>query len=171
MTASRNNLSRTLMDHYGSLLGYVRRKVRSHETAQDILQETWLRIYDLQPGQPIDKPLAFLYRIASNLALDYLRQDKLRQQYMQDGDLPDCIPAPGPCQEDRLIAQEKLAQLAAVIEELPPKCREAFLLRKVRQLDTDEIARHMGISRNMVDKHLRRALEHCQRRLLGSDGS
>lgn len=171
MTASRNNLSRTLMEHYGSLLGYVRKKVRSHETAQDILQETWLRIYDLQNGQSIDKPLAFVYRIASNLALDHLRQDKLRQQYMQDGELPDSVAAPEPRHEDRLIAQEQLARLAAIVDELPPKCREAFLLRKVRQLETEEIARHMGISRNMVDKHLRRALEHCQRRLRSHDAS
>lgn len=171
MTASRNNLSQTLMEHYGSLLGYIRKKVRSHETAQDILHETWLRIYDLQPGQHIDRPLAFLYRIASNLALDHLRQDSLRQRYVDEGELPDCVAAPGLLHEDRLMLQEQLAQLTLIVDELPPKCREAFLLRKTRQMETDEIARHMGISRNMVEKHLRRALEHCQRRLLSSDGS
>lgn len=157
------------MEHYGSLLGYIRKKVRSHDTAQDILHETWLRISEIQPGQSIDRPLAFLYRIASNLALDHLRQDSLRQRYLDEGELPESVAAPGPRQEDKLILQQQLELLALIVQELPPKCREAFLLRKARQMETDEIARHMGISRNMVEKHLRRALEHCQRRLRGSD--
>jgi RNA polymerase sigma factor (sigma-70 family) len=63
------------------------------------------------------------------------------------------------------LARERLALLAAAMDELPPRCREVFVLRQVEQLDQAEIARRLCISRNMVEKHLRKALLHCRARV------
>lgn len=161
----RNELSQALLEHYSNLLGFVRRKVRSGEVAQDIVQETWLRISTLPQEQGIDNPRAFLYRVANNLALDYLRQDQFQRRYLHDEEISDTISDPTQEQERRLIAQQQLERINMLIEQLPPKCREAFLLRKVRHWEVEQIANHMGISKNMVEKYLRRALTHCQQGL------
>jgi RNA polymerase sigma factor (sigma-70 family) len=52
--------------------------------------------------------------------------------------------------------------LYAAIEALPPKCRQVFIMRRFHDLSQDEIARRLGVSRNMVEKHLRLALERCR---------
>ena len=83
--------------------------------------------------------------------------------------MPEEVPDRSPSAETRIDARERLAILAGAVEELPPRCREVFMLRKVEGLDQAEIARRLGISRNMVEKHLRKALLVCAARLKESD--
>ena len=73
-----------------------------------------------------------------------------------------------PCQrvrvpEDALdVAQELLYK---TIEQLPPKCRQVFLLSRVRRMTYGEIAQHCGISRKMVEKHVSHALAVCMQKV------
>ncbi|MGH8547062.1 MAG: sigma-70 family RNA polymerase sigma factor, partial [Methylococcales bacterium] len=67
--------------------------------------------------------------------------------------------------EDWLAVRQKLEILDRAVAELPPKCRQVFLLRKVEQLSHAEIAERLGISRSMVEKHLHRAMMHCRDRI------
>jgi RNA polymerase sigma factor (sigma-70 family) len=60
-------------------------------------------------------------------------------------------------------------QLARALEELPARCREVLLLRKVYHLRVEQICLHLGVSRDWVERHLRKALLHCQKSV--SDGS
>ena len=71
--------------------------------------------------------------------------------------------------ERQLVAKQRLAILAKAVGELPPRCRDCFILRRFDDLDPDEIAIRMGISRNMVEKHLRQALIYCTARLREGD--
>ncbi len=52
-----------------------------------------------------------------------------------------------------------------VVDELPEKCRQVFILRKFRDYDQQQIADELSISRRMVEKHLQKALSHCRTRL------
>ncbi len=153
------------MTHYSTLLNFVKRRVRSTEAAHDIVQDTWLRVAESRCAAPIANPLAFFYRIAGNLTIDRQRETEVRERYIDSGDLPEHVEDGQPGNDARLIAQEKLDLVTQAIEELPLRCKEVFLLRKVEQLEVAEITERLGISRNMVEKHLRRALLHCQTRL------
>jgi RNA polymerase sigma-70 factor (ECF subfamily) len=64
-----------------------------------------------------------------------------------------------------VIARQELRRLAAAIDTLPPRCREVFLLVRFENLSNGEAAIRLGISRNMVEKHLIKALLQIRRHL------
>jgi RNA polymerase sigma-70 factor (ECF subfamily) len=72
--------------------------------------------------------------------------------------------------ERELSAEQDLALLYDVIEGLPPKCRQVFLLSRVKLMTYPEIAKHCGISVKMVEKHISHALAVCTREVGAASG-
>ena len=68
-------------------------------------------------------------------------------------------------QDDAVEAKERVQLLQDAIAELPPKCRQVFLLHKFMELSHAEISGRLGISKNMVEKHVMKAMTHCRRRV------
>lgn len=157
-------LLRILQNHYEPLRRFVERRMRSPETAADIVQETYVKVAMLDEGTVVRNPLAFLYRIAGNLSLDWLREREVRERHVDSGELPDVADG-APDSEAHIAGHQRLRILAHAVAELPPRCGEVFRLRKLEHLEPQQIAEQLGISRNMVEKHLRKALAHCQARL------
>lgn len=158
-----------LLAHYEDLLAFVRRKVRCPATAADVMQDIYIRLASRSSSEEVANPRAFVYRIAGNLAIDHLRLERGRARYVTAEPVPDHLPDPNPSAEAIADAKRRLALLADAVAELPPRCREVFVLRKFEELEQHEIARRLGISRNMVEKHLRKALLHCALRLREHD--
>ena len=154
-----------LQTHYEELLAFVRRKVRCPALAADIVQETYIRVASGSSAAAIENPRAFLYRVAGNLAIDHARQERARAKYVTAEPLPEDVPDARPAADAAIDARQRLAILTRAVDELPPRCRQVFVLRKFEGLDQAEIARTLGISRNMVEKHLRKAFLHCAMRL------
>jgi RNA polymerase sigma-70 factor (ECF subfamily) len=75
-----------------------------------------------------------------------------------------------PSPERAVSAGEELARMLDAIEELPPKCKQVFLLSRARGMTYPEIARHCGISVKMVEKQISRALAACLKKVGGVDG-
>lgn len=160
-----NPLLAAIERYYDELTAFVVGKVGCPVLAADIVQETYIRIATGQPMEPVANPRAFLYRVAGNLAIDRFRQDRARGQYVVAGPLPEDIAADVPSAETILIQKERLRLLLAAVDELPPRCRQVFVMRKIELKSQAEIAESLGISRSMVEKHIRRALLHCLERL------
>ncbi|MNR50673.1 putative RNA polymerase sigma factor FecI [compost metagenome] len=70
-----------------------------------------------------------------------------------------------PLQDELLYRRQQLMRLERALHELPSACRRAFLMRQVEGMSHNEIARSLGISTDMVNKHLTRALRHCRTRM------
>jgi len=157
-------LLRALEHHYEPLRRFVERRLHSSETAADIVQETCVKVAMLDERTVIQNPLAFLYRVAGNLSLDWLREREVRERHIESGELPDVADG-APDSEAYIAGHQRLKILAEAVAELPPRCAEVFRLRKLEHLEPKDIAERLGISRNMVEKHLRKALAHCQARL------
>lgn len=157
--------SRLVEACYGELLRFARRRLGGGHVADDLVQEACLRFASAQTPA-IAKPRAFLHRILANLVVDHQRR-QARQPIVPVDEIEASDPAASA--EDALIWRERLAILSRAVEELPPRCRECFVMRRFDELSQDEIAREMGISRNMVEKHLRAAALHCARRLQEHD--
>jgi RNA polymerase sigma factor (sigma-70 family) len=68
------------------------------------------------------------------------------------------VPDDAPSPESIAAGRQELARLSELIDQLPPKCREAFVLRKVRGLSQRDVARAMAVSENTVEKHIGKAL-------------
>ncbi|MDC7784863.1 RNA polymerase sigma factor [Rhodoplanes sp. TEM] len=166
--ASTSPLLAAVVAHYDELTAYVQRKVGCPAAAADIMQETCLRLV-LSAGAAVDNPRAYLYRVAGNLATDHLRSGRVRDRTLVVGPVPDTVADSRADAERVLLARQRLAVIARAVEELPPRCRQVFVMRRFDDLDQGEIATRLGISRNMVEKHLRHALAHCARRLAQAD--
>lgn len=143
----------------------IGRRCGCMETAADIVQETYQRMLSGDLWQQAENPRALLHRIAANLATDYERRNAVRDRYVsQEDTLPEWVAETDNTQPDHILAnRERLDKLALAINQLPPKCRTVFVMRKFEDLSHAEIAQRLGISRNMVEKHLRNALLALQR--------
>ncbi len=143
------------------LLSYLSRRV-GREDASDLLQETFVRALRHDQFETIADPPAFLKQIAINLTRDFARRQESEAKYFVSGDAPEDIPDAAAAPDDLCGAQERARRLLAAVNALPPKCREAFVLRRFEDQSQDQIAERLGISRNMVQKHLRLAMERCR---------
>jgi RNA polymerase sigma-70 factor (ECF subfamily) len=144
--------------HHEPLTAYVRSLVDSPPLAADIVQETWVRaIPSLRTGT-VENARAFLYRVARNLVADTAREKRKWTPYVVDGELDPIVADDRPSAERETLARDRLAHVLRLVGDLPPRCRETFALRKIDGLDQAQIAGQLGITRGMVEKHLRHAL-------------
>lgn len=140
---------------YREMLPLLERKLQSVQEAADVFQEAVIRWLGLPDRQLVREPKAYFYRVAINIAVDRMRARALRGE--QSG-VDETIVDPMPLPERRYEARAQLQRLQQAIDELPPRCREVLLLFKVEGMGHEAIAARLGISRNMVEKHVIRAL-------------
>jgi RNA polymerase sigma-70 factor (ECF subfamily) len=134
------------------------------ETAADIAQETYQRMITGNLWQQAENPRALMHRIAANLATDQERRHKVRNRYVENVDfINDELQARDYIDPEQIIAsRQRLNHLVEAVNLLPPKCKTVFVLRKFENISHTEIAERLGISRNMVEKHLRNAMQKLQ---------
>ena len=153
-------------EHQEALLGYIRKRCSDDAEAEDLLQDLYIKLSDQSEQSEIKYPKAYLYRMANNLAIDFQR----RRARIVDAD-PEVafeqVDEASP--EKQLVQEQKLAIVIAAVNELPEKTRQVFKMQRLEQRDKADVAATMGISVNMVEKHLRRAIQHCQLKLTKSE--
>lgn len=158
-----SDLTRVYLEKRESLLHYFTMRLNSRAAAEDLVQEMYVRLATADVG-PIEHPVAFLYRLGTNLMLDRARQRRraeTRDDAWQDirhvriggEDIDNHPPA------DQVVAdRQRLAKLLAALEDLPPQRRTAFRLHKLEGLSHAATAKAMGISLSAVEKHMSAAL-------------
>jgi RNA polymerase sigma-70 factor (ECF subfamily) len=149
---------------YGSLCRFLTQKLGRKEDAMDVAQEAYVRMLSLEHPEEIRHPRAFLYKTASNLAVDSLRREQVRLSHAGLS-IIEQIPSLESSPEAVTDARERLEILRQAIADLPPKCRTVFLLHKFKNLSHAEIAARFGISKNMVEKHIIKAMARCKKRM------
>ncbi len=149
--------------HCKELLQHLLRFVKCPETAQDLVQESYLILVRTSAATNIDHPRGFLYRTASNLALDHLRHNKIIERHQETAQLAEQTQQAGA--ESEIADQQWRAMLHQAIGELPPRCRDVFILHKLRGLSYRDIAQLLDISESAVEKHIIKGLQHCRSRL------
>jgi len=153
--------------YYHELLNFIARSTGCREKAQDVVQESYARVLASHGNTPPAQPRALLYTTARNLLIDQHRQQQRHPEHaLDDTELP-AAPA---CEPERTVAaQQSLARLLDIVAGLPPRCRQAFVLYKFDGLSTADIARQMGISVNMVEKHIINGMLACKKGMAGQD--
>lgn len=151
--------------YYREVLSFLTGNLRCPEEAADLAQESFVRLLTLENPGVVRQPRAFLYRIARNLAVDSARKRQVRTRRLMD--LMEFEETPSPeRQPDEELEENQLYQaLQDAIAEMPPRRREVFMLYRYGQLTQADIARRLGISTTMVERHLRKAMAHCRARL------
>lgn len=158
--------TRLFTETRNALRRYVRRRTGSRETAEEIVQEAFLRTYER--ADIVQTPRAFLFSTARNLAADVRRHHRATATDLA-GDLADHEDATscGPL-EDLLIADEASQILKEAVDRLPPQCQAVFTLKVFHGCSYKEIAEKLGLSQKTVEKHiavgLRRTHEYLHAR-------
>lgn len=175
MGSEKDQFITALVTEHGTTLEkYLTRKLDSPEDAAELAQEAFVRLHRLEQPENLDNARAFLFQVASNLAVDQLRRRQLHFRFLKaekslsdEGEMPD-LNAAGASPEQILGARERLAAIQAAIEELPFKVKQAFLLHRQNGMPYSAIAEQMGVSVSSVEKYILQALTHCRSRLAAS---
>lgn len=136
-----------------ALMRLFRRHWRDVDDHADFLQDVLVRAYEsaLSQGFP-GNPTAFVFTIARHLLVDQARRRQIVSfQSVQDLEDPTLGLTDSVTPERVLQARESLRCLAAAVDALPPRCRQALLLRKVDGLSQKEIAKAMGVAEGTVE--------------------
>jgi RNA polymerase sigma-70 factor (ECF subfamily) len=158
-----------LTKKYGATLErFLTRKLDNPADAAEVAQETFIRIYRLEHPEELDNARAYLFQVASNLAVDQLRRRSLHYRFLRaestsagDGEVMEGgLDSASP--EHILSSREKLQRIYQAVDELPEKCRQAFLLHRASGLSYSEIALELGVSVSSVEKYILQALKHCR---------
>ena len=153
------------------LVNFLYRMVRSREQAEDLAQEVFIRVYRAREEYvPSAKFTTWLFRIATNLALNSLRDHRHQKQEVsmdapltvdaEDGDeRPFEVADKHPTIEQELVEEDRKKMIRHAIEKLPEKQRAAVLLHKYQELDYGEIAKILSCSESALKSLLFRAYE------------
>lgn len=161
--------------HYDELRRFALRKTRSASLADDVMQDAWLKLFDLVrspdfDGRAVRNPLSYLRRIIANLVVDRQRQASAQARRITPGDLPQDARSEAPSAFQVVAGRQEIAIVQAAIAELPDKCREVILLYRGQDLTMQQVGDRLGISPRTVENHLAKAMSHCRRRLKEARG-
>ncbi len=144
--------------HYDDLVAYIRRRFHGSQFARDVVHDVCLQLLEKPPQQVVKLPFAFLRRTSFNRAIDRRRADITRDAYFEPtADVPDWY-VHGFDGAAALDFEQQLEALLAIIDELPARARQVFLLHRIHDMPQREIATELGVSVNMVTQHFARAM-------------
>jgi RNA polymerase sigma-70 factor (ECF subfamily) len=163
--------------YHKPIASFIFRMIGNRETALDLTQEVFIKVYgSLERYKPEFKFSTWIYKIASNTAIDHLRKSAVSTAPLylvndeEEFELP--IPSRTLSPERALERRERAAQIEEVVSQLPPRYRELIVLRHVSELGYEEIADVTGLPLGTVKNRIFRAREAMRKHLvrLGIEG-
>ncbi|MDI3147855.1 ferric citrate uptake sigma factor FecI [Serratia nevei] len=152
-------LSRLYATHHAWLQGWLRRRLGCTFDADDVAQDTFMRLLKSDAAATLREPKDFLVTVAKRVMVDLFRRRTLERAYLEMLALiPDGY-APSPEQRQSLL--ESLQEIDAMLDGLGPKVKQAFLLSQLEGLGYADIAVRLGVSVSSVKKYMAKATEHC----------
>ncbi len=133
-------------------------------TAEDLLQETYLRVRAAASERSVEYVQPFIYQTARNLALDHLRGERRRSALIDrrpEAEEIANVAASAPTPETRTRDREMVARLEGTLARLSKRERDVFLRAKLHGWSYAEIAADLGVSKSTVQKDLTAALNAC----------
>ncbi|GGH22581.1 sigma-70 family RNA polymerase sigma factor [Mucilaginibacter phyllosphaerae] len=170
-----SHIIQTIASYGKSLLGFIRRRVKSDADAEDILQDVWYQFSNVMNAEPIEQTGAWLYRVAKNKIID---KHKKHTETLLD----DMLPATGEDEEDAVDFKAILLtepttpetaylrnlfweQLFIALDELPENQRQVFIWQELDDMPFEEIAQKTGENINTLVSRKRYAVLHLRKRL------
>jgi RNA polymerase sigma factor (sigma-70 family) len=155
-----------LMPHFRRLEKLLRRRGRTREDAEDIIQEAFLRVkIYCDEGGEVKQPEAFLVRTVLNLARD-VRDREHRELYVDQRVealvISDCSNKP----DEVLAAEDRLRELERTLDAISPRTKEVFFMHRLDGLSYAQIADHFDVSVSSIEKHIAKAMSALGRTLI-----
>ncbi len=140
------------------LYRFIYGAIKNHDDTEDILQTVFIKLWDSHEKLRTDTCFeAFLMTMTRNTVYNFFKQ-KFNQRNLTENFAKQAGTEAPPCDE-QLIESELFGLLQTLVEALPPKRREIFILNRFKGYTYREIAEMLGISENTVDSQMRKALQ------------
>lgn len=152
--------------HRSRLVDYATGLIGSRTHAEDLVQEAWLRFDEVTRQRILSEPLAYLYRIVRNLALDGHRRRRREERIFVDTDLEAAATSgASPATPERLaLYRDQLRLLDEALNDLPKRTRIAFEMHRFGGCKLREIAAFLDISLPRAGALVAEAVQHCKQR-------
>lgn len=157
--------------HRGPVIHFLFRMLQNQSVAEELAQEVFLRVYrSRETYEPTAKFTTWLFRIATHLALNQIRDRKHEKnqenldEEVQDGMVRQ-VADRGPNVEQNMLREARLNEIRTAIAALPDKQRAAVTMHKYEELEYSQIAGALGCSESAVKSLLFRAYETLRGRL------
>jgi len=162
MSQDRENLLAVFIENRAALQSYLVRQFGSVNLAEDITQETWLRVASRKLSEHIGNPRAYVFRIAKNLGTDIRRRQAMGIEVQAEQEIVEQVPAHGIDPARSAQFNNELQRLVQVVAHLPPRCRHIFILCRVEGLNHQEIAEQLNISKSTVVSQMVKAMQRIE---------
>lgn len=151
-------------EHHGWLRNWLRTKVGRPEDADDLVQDTFVRVLCAHTqarlaALPVREPRAYLVTVAGRLVANFYRRQAIERAYLDT--LASLPPQAVPSLENQALIREALYELDRMLDGLAPQVRQAFILAQFQGLPYARIAEQLGVSLRTVKNHIARAMAHC----------
>lgn len=153
--AERRRFAREDQDLRVALHRFVDGRLRDRAESEDIVQETYVRLYDYRRTRSVADVGAFCFQIARNLIHDHLRRLRIAPE---TGELPEDVVCPAPRADEIIAYRQRVEVITRALRAMPPLRREVFLRRRLDGQPTATVAQDLELSRAAVEKHVVRAL-------------
>ncbi|AZD31303.1 RNA polymerase sigma factor [Pseudomonas chlororaphis] len=161
---SQSRFNHVFLTQRVSLLRTLERMVNNPSTAEDLLQETYLRVTRALGERAIDHLEPFVFQTARNLALDHLRARRIQARTLLEDvplDVVESVAAPLSSAEDAAHAEQLLERLNMSLAQLSPRQQQIFILSRLHGHSYLEIAEKLEVSQSTVQKELKLIMAIC----------
>jgi RNA polymerase sigma factor (sigma-70 family) len=161
---SQSRLEALFLSQRQPLLRTLQAMVGHPCTAEDLLQDTYLRVSRALAERPVDHLQAFLFQTARNLALDHLRARRLYRQTLIDDvprDVLHNVAAPASSLEQAICAEQLILQLDLRVAQLTARQQKIFRLSRLQGRSHPQIAAQLQVSVSTVQKELKQIMAIC----------
>jgi RNA polymerase sigma factor (sigma-70 family) len=147
--------------HETDLRAYLRRQFPNVTDVDDLVQDSFVRLLRARETRPVACVRAYLFTIARNASYALLRRPRIFSPIpITDPAVLRIVERDGDVVE-QISTRQEIAFLLAGIDTLPARCREIFMLRKLRGVSQKEIARRLGLSEQTVQVQIARGAKKC----------
>lgn len=163
LVAGNHNAFRSLfMEYFPKVKYFIVHLIKSHVIAEELAQDIFMRIWEGRAQlENIESFNSYVYRMAKNAALNYLRHKYLEESYLTEYKQETVTNIEGDLYAREMELLEKLT-----VSRMPCKRRTIYEMSRRQGLTNDEIANRLGISKKTVENHLNLALKEIRKTLL-----
>jgi RNA polymerase sigma-70 factor (ECF subfamily) len=159
-----------VLPHESAVRSWLKRWTGRDQDIDDVIQEAYSRLAGLESVEHIGNGRAYLFEATRNIVLEQVRRSKI-VRIDNVTDLADLSVADQAPPVERIVGGARdLQRLQRLIEQLPSKCRQVFVLRRIHGVSQREIARSLGITEHTVEKHAVRGLRLILQAMEDEDG-
>ncbi len=148
--------------HRNQLCQVATKILGSRDRAEDVVQDAYLKVIEVRAVFIVKQPVAYIFRIVRNLAIDYYRRATLESSVFTVAEEERNGPSAPGTPEAISISRQQLSLVARALEQLPERTRRAFELYRMGGHTQREIAQMLDVSPTLINFMIRDALDHCR---------